>query len=66
MVLRLQNRWGNRRERRPLQITGPLGRKDRRPDLLRAPPLPADTGSREVRSSGPWAHFAPLTSRGSS
>lgn len=65
MVLRLQNRWGNGRERRPLQVTGPLGRKDGSPDL-RAPPLPADTGSGVVRSSGPWAHFAPLTSRGSS
>lgn len=66
MVLRLQNRWGNRGERRPLQITGTLERKDRRPDLLGGPHLPADTGCGVGRSSGPWAHFAPLTSRGSS
>lgn len=29
MVLRLQNRWGHRRERRPLQVAGTLRKKDR-------------------------------------
>lgn len=41
MVLRLQNRWGNGRERRPFQVAGTLRKRDRglQSDLKPEPPI---------------------------